>query len=331
MVVVNNRVITRINKIFCELSGYSENELIGQSTAIGYLDKAEFERVGQTLYDQINKTGHGTTEAKLKHKNGSIIDVLISSSISSGSLSDGDGDIIFAVVDITERNSIRNKLNNEIEFTETAINAQVETLFIFDPSTGKPIRWNNAFTRLSGYSDVEIAAMKAPDDWYDEKDLKKVSDIFDTISRDGHITVEISLITKSNQPVLTEYRASFINDAEGNPKYIIAIGRDITKRRQTEKKLEKEQYFSESIIQTSPAYFVAIDAEGKTKVMNLTMLNALGYKPEEVIGKDYLATFTPKRDQKKVREIFAKLINLNEPTINENSILTKDGRKLSVE
>ncbi len=329
MLIVNNRVITRINKIFCELSGYSENELIGQSTEIGYLDKAEYERVGQILYDQISKSGYGNAEAKLKHKNGSIIDVLISSSISNGSL--GDGDIVFAIIDITERNLAKERLKSEKEFTETAINAQVDTLFIFDPSTGKPIRWNDSFSRLSGYSDAEIASMKAPDDWYDKDDLSKVSNINDTISRDGHVTVEMSLITKSRQRILTEYRASFINDEEGQPKYIIAIGRDITKSRQTEKKLESEQYFSKSIIQTSPAYFVAIDAEGKTKVMNQTMLKALGYRSEEAIGADYITTFIPTRDRQMLYEIFAKLVNLNEPTVNENSILTKDGRELIVE
>lgn len=97
------------------------------------------------------------------------------------------------------------------------------------------------------------------------------------------------------------------------------------------KKPVSERYFSESIIQTSPTYFVAIDAEGKTKVMNQTMLKALGYSSEEAIGTDYIKTFIPKRDRRMLYEVFAKLINLNKPTINENSILTKDGRELLAE
>jgi len=329
LALVRNRILLKVNNRFCELLGYSRNELVGQNTRICYADENEFERAGQQLYEQISKTGQANVEARAKRKDGTIIDVLISTSIFDKS--DRDSEFAFAVIDITDRKKAKEKLKNEKEFTERAINAQIDTLFIFDPSTGKPIRWNDAFSRLSGYSNKEIASMKAPDDLYDKKDLEKATNFLDTISKDGQATVELSLITKDGRRILTEYRASYIMDDEGNPKYVIAIGRDITQRRQIEKKLVSEQYFSESIIQTSPAYFVAIDAEGKTKIMNQTMLKALGYSSEEVIGTDYITTFVPEEDRQKLADIFARLINFNKQTVNENRFLTKDGRELLVE
>ncbi|MCP4703114.1 MAG: PAS domain S-box protein [candidate division Zixibacteria bacterium] len=329
MALVRNRVFTNVNQRFCELFGYAREELIGQETRMCYSDQNEFERAGRLLYEQIGKTGQANLEVRGKRKDGTIIDILLSTSIFDNS--DKENEFAFAVIDISERKKAKQKLINEKEFTETAINAQIDTLFIFDPSTGKPIRWNDAFSRISGFSDEEIALKKAPDDWYDEEDIKKISSYLDDISREGHTTVEMSLITKDNKRILTEYQASSIHDEFGNPKYVIAIGRDATRRRQTEKKLESEQYFSESIIQTSPAYFVAIDGNGNTKVMNQTMLKALGYNAEEVIGADYLSTFIPQKDHELLSKVFAKLVNLNEATVNENSILTKDGRELIVE
>ena len=46
--------------------------------------------------------------------------------------------------------------------------------------------------------------------------------------------------------------------------------------------------------------------DGKTKVMNQTMLNAIGYTTEETIGTDYLTTFIPEKEHKMLSEIFGR-------------------------
>ena len=59
-------------------------------------------------------------------------------------------------------------------FFEYIINILVDTVFIFDPKTGKPVKWNKAFRDISGYTDEEISKKKAPDEWYDEEDRKEL-------------------------------------------------------------------------------------------------------------------------------------------------------------
>ena len=39
-------------------------------------------------------------------------------------------------------------LREEKEFIDMALNAQIDTFFVFDPSTGKAIRWNEAFKKI---------------------------------------------------------------------------------------------------------------------------------------------------------------------------------------
>jgi len=122
----------------------------------------------------------------------------------------------------------------EKQFTETALNAQPDTFFVFKPSTGQAVRWNEAFNRVSGYSDQEIQSMKVPDSYYSEEDLKKASAAVEQVLKTGIGTVELDLITKDGRRIPTEYTASVIRDAKGDPEHIIAIGRDITLRRQME-------------------------------------------------------------------------------------------------
>ena len=146
-----------------------------------------------------------------------------------------------AFENITERKKTENALKSEKEFTETALNAQIDTFFVFDPVTKKPIRWNKTFSEIAGYSDEEIASMKAPDDWYDKDDLKKAAASIERIYKEGRSTVEMLLITKDGRRIPTEYTASLIKDVEGNPEYVISIGRDITERKKARQKLLEYQ------------------------------------------------------------------------------------------
>ena len=101
--------------------------------------------------------------------------------------------------------------------------------------------------------------------------------------------------------------------------------------KQAEEELRKERDFNKILIQTSPVFFVAINAYGKTLMMNETMLKNLGYTSEEVVGKDYLSTFVPKEDRAKLSQVFQELTKDNVPTLNENQVVAKDGQKLLVE
>jgi PAS domain S-box-containing protein len=109
------------------------------------------------------------------------------------------------------------------------------------------------------------------------------------------------------------------------------LEREISERKQTEKVLRKERDFSQTLIQTSPAFFVAIDAFGKVLMINNSMLQALGYSLEEVRGVDYINLFVPEIDRGKVQDIFTQIIQSKRKTVNENYIQTKEGKILLVE
>lgn len=106
---------------------------------------------------------------------------------------------------------------------------------------------------------------------------------------------------------------------------------DITERKRAQEKLQKEMEFNRTLVQASPAFFVAISAEGRTLMMNDSMLDALGYTLDEVVGTDYLSTFVPENERAMVADTFKKIVELGGSTLNENHVLTKDGRELLVE
>ncbi|MDI1480882.1 PAS domain S-box protein [Polyangium sp. y55x31] len=92
-----------------------------------------------------------------------------------------------------------------------------------------------------------------------------------------------------------------------------------------------EPLLAHEILDTSPTFVVGIDASGRTVYMNGTMLGALGYTREEVIGQDYATMFVPVRDHDMLRRVFGELVSSRGTTYNENRVITRSGRELLVE
>ncbi|HLP89519.1 MAG TPA: PAS domain S-box protein [Nostocaceae cyanobacterium] len=115
---------------------------------------------------------------------------------------------------------------------------------------------------------------------------------------------------------------------DGNVVGIQGFARDITKRRMAEIELCQERDFNTTIVQTSPAFFVAINPDGTVKMMNQAMLNALGYTFEEVANTDYISTFVPVEEREILKTVFESAMTQELLPVQENYILTKSGKKL---
>ncbi len=102
--IVRARIILDVNPRLCEMTGYTREEIIGQSARAFYAAQEDFDYVGTEQYRQITEMGTGTVETRLLKKDGGIIDVLLSATpIDSSELSAG---VVFAALDITERTRI---------------------------------------------------------------------------------------------------------------------------------------------------------------------------------------------------------------------------------
>jgi PAS domain S-box-containing protein len=99
--LVANRVILQVNDRICEMTGYTADELIGQSARILYPTDEDFEYVGREKYRQIHECGAGTVETHWQRKDGQILDMWLSSTpLDPTDLSAG---VTFTALDITER------------------------------------------------------------------------------------------------------------------------------------------------------------------------------------------------------------------------------------
>ncbi|UCF08883.1 MAG: PAS domain S-box protein [Thermoplasmata archaeon] len=257
----------------------------------------------------------------------------------------------------------RKKTEEEFIRLATAMRMSADSIIICDLE-GNILDVNEAALRLYGVNHKEDLIGKSSFDFVVPGTVDKTLTLMEKLLEIGFFkNQETEILLEDGRRRITESSAALLRDAEGNPIGSVGIHRDISERKlaeeelkkhrdhleelieertielrmeiaerkQAEEKLRKERDFSNNIIQASPTFFVAISADGKTMMMNEAILQALGYNAEEVVGTDYLTTFVPESDHEKLSEIFEKLVKTNEPTLNENHVLTKEGKELLVE
>lgn len=156
---------------------------------------------------------------------------------------------------------------------------------------------------------------------------------FDLLAAGGVVVTEREVERPDGERVFVEMHSRRMPDGSYH-----SIIRDISERKEAEALLEesvarrlREREFSQLLLDTTPAFIVAIGFDGRTRMMNRALLDALGYAPAEVRGADYLETFVPAEDREALRAVFDRLIREGSSTVNENRIVGRSGRSCLVE
>jgi PAS domain S-box-containing protein len=233
--------------------------------------------------------------------------------------------IIHIATDITERKRTEKSILAEKEFSDTALNVQLDTFFLFEPLTGKALRWNRVFSEVSGYTDEEIARMPAPASYYNPEDLERAASFIQKLLKDGSGMIELELICKDGRRVPTEYLVSVIYDDMGKPKYLVSVGRDITQRKKAEEALRKEKTFSETMINSLPGIFYLFDEDGHFLRWNRNFELISGYSSEEMEKMNPLDLFSG--DEKKLLGEAIQEVFIKGDSHVEANFISKDGRR----
>ena len=78
--ILVNRVFKEVNDPWCETTGYSREEIIGQGFNMFFPTDEEYQTIRQT-YQKITQEGSTTTEIRLQRKNAEKIDVIMNISV----------------------------------------------------------------------------------------------------------------------------------------------------------------------------------------------------------------------------------------------------------
>jgi PAS domain S-box-containing protein len=235
--VVCNRVIKEVNKQFCEIVGYSFEELLGKSSRMLYPTNEDFEYVGREKYKQIFEKGIGSVETRFRRKDGNIINVLLRSApVDYNDLSVG---VNFTALDITIQKQSLMALQKSEQKYRLLVESTPDWVWICDEE-GYHIFSNRSVKQILGYEAQEILGTSAfrlmhPEDrkrvqkWF-RKAKKRKKGWKGNIVRWQHKDKSIKFL---------ETIAEAIIDESGNLRGFTGIDRDVTIRKQAEEALRK--------------------------------------------------------------------------------------------
>ena len=266
IVVMVDRVFLRVNPMMCQITGYSEAELLGQSSRMLYADEATFERVGAELYGGLSHEGRGSTEARMLRKDGAPIDVLIS--VSFLDPADPAKGVAATLIDITGR-----KLAEESYRTivQTAIDG-----FWTNDRHGRIQSVNESACRMLGYTREELLARSIPDLEANE-DQTAVAAHLQHIAHIGLDRFETRLRRKDASIVDVEISINHLPGAA--PRFFVFV-RDVSERKIREEALHRsEERFRLAIEHTGQLVYDFDIATGRGSWAGATE-RMLGYSAE---------------------------------------------------
>ncbi|MCX5864622.1 MAG: PAS domain S-box protein [Deltaproteobacteria bacterium] len=237
LVVSSTRQILQVNRQFCNLFGYSREELVGQSARVLHVDQQHYEAWAPRFQEAKAGFPIASADYPWRRKDGSVFWCFFAGV--KMQLPSGESGVLWNVIDITERK----KMEEQLYLMLYSINAANEGVFLADENAA--IRFvNDGACRRLGYTREEFLSMRV----FDIDPLspaEKWPEHWQYLMTHGARTIETVHRAKNGTEFPVEVSISSV--AYNGISYVCGLARDITERiRAEEEKTKLESQLRQS-------------------------------------------------------------------------------------
>ncbi|HXG36363.1 MAG TPA: PAS domain S-box protein, partial [Dehalococcoidia bacterium] len=273
-----------VNPKFCQMLGYTEEELLSMRfTDLTHPDdrKRDAEAARMVLEGEVDAV---SADKRFIRKDGELIWVSRTASAFPGE----DGRPRYAVAlieDITERKRAEEALRESEERFRRIFEESPLGIFIVD-SNRRIVEVNKKFCEMVEYSREELegrssAEITHPDDI--EDDNENLRSAFG--GRKASPRKEKRFIKKNGEVIWVVRTGSMLHGTDGRPMYAMAMVEDVTERKRNEEALRESEERFRKIFEDSPLGMVIVDKDRRYLEVNDKFCQMLGYKAEELKGR----------------------------------------------
>ena len=182
-------------------------------------------------------------------------------------------------------------LRESEEYYRTLIDISPDIIVVLDLNA-KLLTFNQQFLKSGGYFFDEVIGASSYDfiTGLERVFLKKQTAIF--IKKNEMTKSEYFFRKKDGNSIPLEVLATLLNDAQGRPKGILAIGRDISERKRDERELKESKALIDVVVENVPLMIFLKEATDlKFVIFNRAGEELLGYNRKSLLGKSDLDLF----------------------------------------
>ncbi|MCL4688689.1 MAG: PAS domain S-box protein [Burkholderiales bacterium] len=253
-----------VNRAFCELSGYTREELVGGSCCL-VSHPADVEADRASLTGACAGQAPPPVERALRRRDGSTRWVRRS----PGLMRDASGEprfVICAWTDLTEQRARDRALQSTNRFLSAIIETAPVALYATDLE-GMITLWNPAAERMFGYRRDEALGRRAP---FVPPEKKDEARRLRERALGGEVLENLELHRRraDGTPLVINGSAAPLRDEANRITGLIAMCIDVTEAKRTEAAFKEQLHFTRALIDAipNPVYFK--DLEGRYRVYN---------------------------------------------------------------
>ncbi len=244
---------------------------------------------------------------------------------------DDEDDLVGAIVvnqDITDRKLIENKLCEKEALQHTFIESLDEAMHLVDSQLYIQLI-NKQFTKWSEQLGFETDTIgKHIQDVFPfltDTVIKQYQQVFKT----GETLITQEETVLKGQRIITQTRKVPVKNGEKVTGVLTIVG-DITRQKQMEENLIQSEKRFRTVLENIELAGVTLNRDGDIIFCNDFFSALVGWKREEIIGKNWFEMFMTIENRPEVKDMFFKTINEEKVIKNyKNEIVTKNGsRKL---
>jgi len=142
---------------------------------------------------------------------------------------------------------------------------------------------------------------------------------------------EFEYVHKDGSIVDGEFNVVIVRDEAGKAVALEGISRDMTERKRIRSALEQSEERFRALTESTSDWIWEVDADGVYTYSSPKVLEMLGYRPEEVVGKTPFDFMSPE-EAERIGAEFGAIVKAKEPFSGlENTNRRKDGRLVVLE
>ena len=325
--------ITDVNNTYLSTSGYHRDEVIGKhcyEISHGYNQPCEKEGEDCKLQEVFINGNFLNCIHEHLQKDGSTVwvDLLYSP------LKDKEGNIthvIETVRDISDLMTMQNTLRKSEEQYRAVVEDSPGIISRFLPD-GTITFVNQEYCKYFGKEYDQVIGSNIQST-IPEGDIENVMSSLASLDAESPIqSTEIKNIKSGSEISWMRWTDRALFDNQGQIMSIQSFGQDITAIKKAEQALRQEQEKAQKYLSIAEVMILALNSKGEITLINQKGNNILGYKEDELLGKNWFDTCVPTLNRNKRKQFFRKVmageVELGE--YNETPVLTMSGEVLFI-
>jgi len=311
-----------------QLLGYIPDEIIGRKLDESYINPQERDQFLSVLREKGVAKGF---EAALRAKDGSVVFVSTNAQFNR----DKQGKILGiqgVSRNITERRRMEDTLRkSEASYRQLFDNAPAG-IYQVNFRTGKFIKANDFICEYLGFRQEEITSI-SPYDVMTTESRKLFTERLNKMAIGEKVPEdpEYEIVNRSGERRWLKLNVKYIYDSEGLAGADV-VAHDITDRKRMDVELRESEELFRSYLENAPDGVYMSDLEGNFLYGNRKCEEIVGYKREELIGKNFLElNILSKNSLDKAIQVLQANSEGKSTGPDEVELISKEGRRIPLE